>query len=430
MLKYGITFSLHKRKSVYDTSFPIRARVSFNGIRPDIYTGIWCDVNEWNSETQRSIIKKSTVNIELTKVENIIDDIFTHFEVNEKRFPTTKELKQQFKIKTGKSENKEANKDLLLVDIIDQYTNNIGTLKNWTRNTYRKFEKLKSHVFSFDKNLLINDITEDVLIKFIKYFQTKPIQKKRNGETKVGKPHRNTTVSRQITDVLSILEWANKRGLYKGDLHNTFNISFKGLNLKEVIYLSWEELGKLFYYEFPIGSAEDKVRDVFCFCCFTGLRYSDVWNLSKNSIKKDHISLATIKTEHAITIDLNDYSRKILDKYADFRENNEKALPVISNQKMNDHLKVICEKLEFNEPIIEVYYISEKRIEKTTPKYKLISTHAGRRTFVVNSLYLGIPAEVIMSWTGHRSHKTMKPYVKIVNELKSSEMNKFNKPLK
>ncbi|MDV4113572.1 integrase [Elizabethkingia anophelis] len=429
MLKYGIKFSLHQRKDVTDTNFPIRARVSFNGTRPDIYTGVWCEINEWNPIYQRSTNKKSNVNSSLVKIENIIDEIFTHYEVNENRFPTVKELRYQFKIKTGKTEEKELPEEILFSDIIDKYSENIGALKSWTRNTYRKFEKLKSHVISFNENLFINDITEDVLLNFIRYFQTKPIQKKRNGQKKIGNPHKNTTVARQLTDILSILEWSNKKGLYNGNLHNTFDASFKGLNLKEVIYLSWDELGKLYYYDFELGSAEDKVRDVFCFCCFTGLRYSDVFNLNKHNIKDDHIVLATIKTEHAIKIDLNDYSRNILDKYKAFRENSEKALPVISNQKMNDHLKVICKKLGFDEAINEVYYVSEKRFEKITPKYELISTHAGRRTFVVNSLYLGIPSEVIMSWTGHRSHRSMKPYVKVVNELKSAEMSKFNKPL-
>ena len=44
----------------------------------------------------------------------------------------------------------------------------------------------------------------------------------------------------------------------------------------------------------------------------------------------------------------------------------------------------------------------------------------------MNALFLGIPAEVVMSWTGHADYKAMKPYIKIVSELKSKEMAKFN----
>ena len=53
-------------------------------------------------------------------------------------------------------------------------------------------------------------------------------------------------------------------------------------------------------------------------------------------------------------------------------------------------------------------------------------THAARRTFVINALRLGIPSEVIIKWTGHKDFSALKPYVKIVDELKASEMDKFN----
>lgn len=53
--------------------------------------------------------------------------------------------------------------------------------------------------------------------------------------------------------------------------------------------------------------------------------------------------------------------------------------------------------------------------------------HCGRRTFIVNALRLGVPSEVIMKWTGHSDYKAMKPYIKIVDKLKVSEMDKFNK---
>ncbi|NHQ68928.1 hypothetical protein HAV29_20350, partial [Elizabethkingia miricola] len=59
-------------------------------------------------------------------------------------------------------------------------------------------------------------------------------------------------------------------------------------------------------------------------------------------------------------------------------------------------------------------------------KWQVLSTHAGRRTFVVNALRLKIPTVVIREWTGHKTEEAMRPYKKIVDELKSSEMSKFN----
>lgn len=93
---------------------------------------------------------------------------------------------------------------------------------------------------------------------------------------------------------------------------------------------------------------------------------------------------------------------------------------------MNEYLKKMGKIVGIDEEVSEVYFRGNKRFEEVSPKYELLSTHCGRRTFVVNALSLGIPAEVIMRWTGHSDHKAMKPYVAIVDELKRSEMDKFN----
>ena len=96
--------------------------------------------------------------------------------------------------------------------------------------------------------------------------------------------------------------------------------------------------------------------DVFLFCCFTSLRYSDVRNLKRSDVKSDHIEVTTVKTADSLSIELNKYSKAILEKYKDIHFENHMALPVISNQKMNDYLKELGELAEINEPIRETYY--------------------------------------------------------------------------
>ena len=82
--------------------------------------------------------------------------------------------------------------------------------------------------------------------------------------------------------------------------------------------------------------ALERVRDVFLFQCFTGLGYSDVFNLRRSDIKGDYMEVTTVKTSDSLIIELNDHSRAILEKYKDVEFENDKALPVITNQKMND----------------------------------------------------------------------------------------------
>ena len=93
---------------------------------------------------------------------------------------------------------------------------------------------------------------------------------------------------------------------------------------------------------------------------------------------------------------------------------------------MNDYIKVLGKLIGIDTPQRQVRFKGNQRIEEVHPKWQLLSSHCGRRTFIVNALYLGIPAETIMKWTGHSDYKAMKPYVKIVDELKEREMSKFN----
>ena len=124
--------------------------------------------------------------------------------------------------------------------------------------------------------------------------------------------------------------------------------------------------------------------------------------------------------------ELNDHRKAILEKYKDVHFENHMALPVISNQKMNDYLKELGELAEINEPVRETYYKGNERIDEVTPKYALLSTHAGRKTFICNALALGIPAPVVMKWTGHSDYKAMKPYIDIADDIRENAMNKFN----
>ena len=171
----------------------------------------------------------------------------------------------------------------------------------------------------------------------------------------------------------------------------------------------------------------EKVRDVFCFCCFTSLRYSDVANLRASDIFPDYISVTTRKTADSIRIELNRYSRAILEKYRDFRIKEGRALPVMSNQKMNGYLKELCELCGINKPVTVTYYKGSERIDEVHPKFELVGTHAGRRTFICNALMMGIPPQVVMKWTGHCDYQSMKPYIDITDRAKADAMKLFDK---
>lgn len=115
-----------------------------------------------------------------------------------------------------------------------------------------------------------------------------------------------------------------------------------------------------------------------------------------------------------------------MDKYKEIHFEGDKALPVISNQKMNDELKVLGELAGLDEPVRQTYYKGNERVDEVVPKYASLSSHAGRRTFIWNALYLGIAPQVMMKWTGYSDYKAMKPYIDVAGEVKASEMSKFD----
>lgn len=220
-----------------------------------------------------------------------------------------------------------------------------------------------------------------------------------------------------------------QKGYYNGDVQDTFKPKLKGTdgNSKEIIYLTQDEIKTLENHVFlPTQAALERVRDIFLFCCFTGLRYSDVAKLKRSDIKDGFIEVVTKKTVDGLRIELNKHSQAIIDKYKDMKFPQDLALPVISNVKMNAHLKILGQVCGIDEPTRIVYFQGGIRHEQVFPKWALLTTHCGRRTFVVTALQLGIPSEVIMKWTGHNDFSAMKPYVKIVDELKAKAMSRFD----
>jgi len=142
----------------------------------------------------------------------------------------------------------------------------------------------------------------------------------------------NTTVAKQLSTVKTFLNFAKRQGIEISDKYRDFKIKRETL---EVIALTNEEFEKLYNLNLSKNRKLDQVRDVFCFSCATGLRYSDLDQLKREHIKEDEIIINIKKTKERLSIPLNPYSVAILAKYKD----QLKPLPVISNQKMNDYLK-------------------------------------------------------------------------------------------
>lgn len=405
---------------IYKPDAKIRLRIRWDKKTVNFNVGHRVILDNWIPDTQRckrntTNLKKtaaSVINNHLQTLENKVDTVFKSFEVSN-TIPTPDQFRDAFNKAINKPK-KIKNLSVNLFYYFDEFTDEMGKQNNWTESTFEKFRTVKSHLKSFDENLTFEKLTEQGLNDYIIYLRDE-------------KHLRNSTIKKQLGFLKWFLRWAYNKEYNKNNAFTIFRPKLKTAK-KRIVFLHWDELMTVYNKVIPEDKKHlDRVRDVFCFCCFTSLRYSDVENLKKTDIHKNFIEVTTVKTSDSLQIDLNNYSRAIIEKYKDFEHPENKAFPVISNQKMNDYLKDLGEFCELNRVISETYYKGNERFDDVQPLKDLISTHAGRRTFISNALMLGIPAEIVMKWSGHSDYKAMKPYIEIADKMKRESMNLFNK---
>ena len=424
-IKRNIIFTLESRKKdgvLIVENVPIRMRVNFASKRIEFTTGYRIDAAKWDSDKQRvrngctNKLKQSAseINASLLGYYTEVQEIFKKFEVEE-IMPTPEQIKEALNAQHKPIEEVKQRKSTpnAFYKAFDEFVRDCGRQNDWTDSTYEKFAAVKNHLMNFRTELTFDFFDEKGLNDYVTYLRDV-------------KEMRNSTIGKQLSFLKWFLRWAFKKGLHQNNAYDSYKPKLKSTQ-KKIIFLTWEELNKLREFEIPAAKqALDRVRDVFLFQCFTGLRYSDVFNLRRSDIKGDHIEVTTVKTSDSLIIELNKHSKAILDKYKDVAFEDDKVLPVITNQKMNDYLKELAELAGIDEPVRQTYYRGNERIDEVTPKYALLGTHAGRRTFICNALALGIPPQVVMKWTGHSDYKAMKPYIDIADDIKANAMSKFN----
>lgn len=416
-LKYHSQFLLDKEKDKLDAR--TRYRIKWEGNIVAFNLGYRIEVEKWSNETQRckantthgkKKIPASVINRKLQLFEQACEDTIKYFEI-QKVIPTKEQFQSVFNSNIGREKKVVLEKSFF--QYYDDFMAEEGAFNQWTEATKTKLKVIRNHLFNFDSELTFEKLTEQKFIEYLNYLQR---------ELKL----KNSTILKHISFVKWFLRWSCRKGYNTNTFFEVFKPKLKDTQ-KKVIFLTPTEFKQFREYQIPEQKKYlERVRDVFLFQCFTGLRYSDVENLKKSDIRDNFIEVTTVKTSDSLKIELNQHSRGILEKYKDYKDTKGRALPVITNQKMNEYLKELAELAGIDEPIRETYYIGNERFDEVTPKYALIGTHAGRRTFICNALSLGIPPQVVMKWTGHSDYKAMKPYIDIADETKANAMNKFN----
>ena len=385
-LRRNITFRLRpygKTQIVYQ----IRMDVSYGGKRVQLRTGCMVTSQEaWDSENQLVVSgyrgPKGETSIEinntLSQVKGQMENAFKFFEVNDER-PTMDQVIEHYQKKMNGLEQKKNGKEPEqntsikkvpeLMDVFQLFVTECGEKNAWTVSTYKKMATLKADLKSFKNNVSFSDLDEKGLTAFVHYLREKKVlnsPRKKKGdrddydeEDLIGL--RNSTIQKKLGFLKWFLKWATDHGYNTTTDFKTFRPTLKTTQ-KKVIYLSKPELERIKQLEIPDKlTSLEPIRDVFLFCCFSGLRHSDVYNLRKNDVKDDHLEVTTIKTGDSVSIELNSVTREILRKYKDHTFPDDKVLPVIQNQPMNRHLKELCKLAGIDEKIRITTYKGNQR---------------------------------------------------------------------
>jgi integrase len=401
-------FYLRTDKMTKDGLYPIRMDISFNSIRirqqvPDV------KVNEkhWRVKEQRIKAPLKTevynnhveFNKKLDDLENKVKDIF--------RYKYTNDLKPTKELIVSKMNGEVINHTQSFFDSFDEYleisksSKATNTIKNYTTcknflKTYEEFSGIKLHYEMIDYH-------------FYEGFRDYCFGEKDTVNNYFGK---------LVSTLKTFMDWSFNRNY-------TTNIQYKKFEAVQdnidIICLTVEELLHLFNYNFK-SDRLNKIKDVYCFGCFTGYRFSDIFDLKTSNIFENYIKKTLVKTK---TIDhitpLTMYSKKIILKYKDTIN---EPLPVISSQKFNDYIKECCEIAEIDTPTTITRYIGKRKVEKTVPKHKLITSHTARKTFITTSLVLGMSEVAVKKISNHKKDEHFRKYVNVAQSYLNEEMDK------
>jgi len=391
---FSLLFYVKRAKVSSEGRANVYLRITVNGRRTELSTRRKVDIKKWNSKVNRAIgfsKESQELNRYLDTVSSKIYKIHERLEDENKRI-TSQLIKD---IYLGKEENKK-----MLLKIFQDHNDQVERLigEDFAPGTAERYKTARKHVENYIKlqyntdDIPVKDVDHKFITGFEYYLKTER------------KCSHNTAI-KYITNFKKIIRIAFANDWIQKDPF--FNWKAK-LKIVDREFLTEEEIQKMVDKKLHAGRL-DQVKDIFIFCCFTGLAYADVKKLSNDDIvlgiDGEHwIKIKRTKTDTRSNIPILPTAQVILDKYKDYPDvvTGKLLLPVLSNQKMNAYLKEIADLCEIN---------------------KNLTFHLARHTFATTvTLTNGVPIESVSKMLGHKSLKTTQHYAKILDRKVSDDM--------
>ena len=392
---FGLLFYLKKPKNHVSRAIPIYLRITVDGVPKELSVKRSCDPSRWNSAAGRASGTKEdarSLNAYLDTYQNKVYDVKRQL-VESQKLISADAIKE---ILLGNNE-----RDRMLIKIFDDYNNDVKSLigVDYSESTYEKYERTQRLVQQFIKTKYRAD---DIHIKRLDFAFVTQLELWFKTHRKCS---HNTTMKYISILNMIVLFCVDNRWL-EYDPFARFEMKQEE---KDPAFLMMDEVDAIANKDFTIERIR-RVRDVYIFCCYTGLAFADVQKLNKSEISVGvdgslWIFSDRLKTDVKSRIPLLDPALKILNRYEDDPEciNSNKVLPVLCNQKYNAYLKEIA----------DICGITKK-----------LTTHTARHTFGTTiTLTNGVPLESVRKMMGHKKLSTTQRYARVLDIKISEYMN-------
>jgi integrase len=394
-----VTFILKEPQAT--TKTPVYLVFWYNQIRIKISTGERLHPNNWNKITHKARETKDfaegpNINTTLeTHRINVLNAVRDHIKTN--GVIMQDKLKAEL-IKVVRPPVEQEQEPMTFFKSIEEYIR----ISNKAPRTKINYDVALDNLKEYQKTIKEPITYESINIDFYEEYM--------NFLTHV-KGYAKNTIGTRIKNLKVFMNYAN-------DKHYTNNQGHRHLKFRKVeetaetIYLSDKEIMTLYHLDLTKNKKLDRVRDLFIIGCYTGLRFSDLSQITPDKITNNgtRLRVKTIKTGETVVIPLHPAIVAILKKY-------DSQLPrVISNQKFNDYLKDLGEQAELTENVSIAKTKRGLQVDTSYNKFQLITVHTARRSFATNMFLAGVPSISIMKITGHRTEKAFMKYIKITQE--------------
>lgn len=388
---------------------PVFMSVSFRGTRVMFGTGVNIDINGWDTEHQKvksGYPGSESLNLWLNTLRETAERTWFSLQgsnetINRDDF---RDLFQKLKPKYSDG----------FFDVFYLFMEE-GS-KRWSDATYKKVRTIYKHLREFERSsdfrIAFNNLDKGFLEKFELFYSDR-------GYSPV-------TTLKAVNILVWFMNWATDEGYNINREYRKFYRSLPSDKIYpgDIIYLGWDELMKIrnFHTE---NRRMERARDLFCFSCFSGARFSELQRLRKEDVGPDEIvirrKISNVRRLplHVRRLPLNKYSREIYQAYENKYYRDNSAFPGMSIVTLNKYLRLIGKEAGLSRKIA-----SAANNGSDVPLFERLSAGIAVNTFIANALELDIPIEIISSFTGiDRDTRVSRIKMDLVKE----EMKKFDR---